>query len=114
MHRTVADPLLDLGWMLSLWCEPGQEIDHLDSALSRAGGVASPDELIERYAQRSSRDLADLDWYRVLAGFKKGIVLEGTYARSCAGKAPAKLGSWMWERTTLLFERAHALIATSE
>ena len=110
---TVGDPLLDLGWMLSLWLEPGQQIDPLDSALSKAGGVASPDELIERYAQQTSRDLTDIGWYRVLACFKLGIVLEGTYARSCAGKAPTELGDWMRERTTLLFERAHALIASS-
>lgn len=108
---TVGDPLLDLGWMLSLWCEPGQTGDPLDSALSKAGGMATPDELIERYASHGVRDVAGLDWYRVLACFKLGIILEGTYARSRAGKAPADLGAWMRERTTLLFERAHALIA---
>lgn len=110
---TIGDPLLDLGWMLSLWLEPGHEVDYLDSALSKAGGVAAPEQIIERYAAHAGRDVGDVDWYRVLACFKLGIVLEGTYARSQAGKAPAGLGAWMRERTTLLFERAHALIATS-
>ncbi|WP_353252820.1 phosphotransferase family protein [Salinisphaera sp. PC39] len=110
---TVGDPLLDLGWLLSLWREPGQDTDLLDSALSKAGGMATPDELIERYASHGVRDVTELDWYRVLACFKLGIILEGTYARSRAGKAPPELGTWMRDRTTRLFERAHALIAAS-
>lgn len=110
---TVGDPLLDLGWMLSLWQEPGQESDLLDSELSKAGGLATPDELIDRYACQGIRDVIELDWYRIMACFKLGIVLEGTYARSRAGMSPEELGGWMRERTTLLFERAHALIARS-
>ena len=110
---TVGDPLLDLAWMLSLWHEPGHQTDLLDSALSQAGGVATPDELINRYAEQGTRDVSELDWYRVLACFKLGIVLEGTYARSRAGKAPTDLGAWMRERTTMLFERAHDRMAAS-
>lgn len=111
---TVGDPLLDLGWMLSLWTEPGSRPDLLDSELAKAGDLATPDELIQRYAAGGSRSLEHIDWYRVLACFKLGIVLEGTYARSRAGKAPQELGAWMRQRTTLLFERAHAVIAISE
>lgn len=110
---TVGDPLLDLGWMLSLWSAPGQDVDLLDSALSKLGGLATPEALIDRYATRGKRDLEELDWYRVLACFKLGIVLEGTYARSRAGKSPKDLGTWMRGRTTLLFERAHELMAQS-
>lgn len=111
---TLGDPLLDLGWMLSLWAGPGEDVDQLNSALSRAGAVVGPDDLIERYAVRTRRDLFDLAWYRVLACFKLGIVLEGTYARSRAGKANAEVGARMRATTTMLFDRAHALVSGSD
>ncbi|MAO80958.1 MAG: phosphotransferase family protein [Nocardioides sp.] len=111
---TVGDPLLDLGWMLSLWADPGARSDLLGSELAKAGDLATPDDLIQHYAAAGSRSLDHIDWYRVLACFKLGIVLEGTYARSRAGKAAQELGAWMHERTTLLFERAHTLIAASD
>jgi aminoglycoside phosphotransferase (APT) family kinase protein len=107
---TVGDPLLDLGWLLATWAGPGEGADLMDSQLSRAGGLASPEELIARYAAGSSRSLEHLLWYRVLACFKLGIVLEGTYVRSLVGQADAMLGRWMHARTVRLFERALGLI----
>jgi aminoglycoside phosphotransferase (APT) family kinase protein len=55
---------------------------------------ALPDRrtIIERYAGGSSRDLAAVDWYQALACYRLGIILEGTYARACAGKAPMPVG----------------------
>ncbi|TDD34212.1 phosphotransferase family protein [Saccharopolyspora elongata] len=107
---TVGDPLLDLGWLLAVWADPGETGDLMDSRLAEAGGVATPDELVARYAASGARSLEHLTWYRALACFKLGIVLEGTYARSLAGKATAALGSWMHTRTLKLFERANRLI----
>jgi hypothetical protein len=42
----------------------------------------------------------------VLACFKLGIVLEGTYARACAGLAPRETGDALHTTTIRLFERA--------
>jgi aminoglycoside phosphotransferase (APT) family kinase protein len=60
--------------------------------LSSADGLPRTAELVERYAARSDRDLSTIDWYTVLACFKLGIVLEGTYARALAGKASMATG----------------------
>jgi len=102
---TIGDPLLDLGWMLATWYRPGHE-PVLPNELMTAGGLASPDELIERYAANTTRDLSGIDWYAVMACFKLGIILEGTNARAAAGLAPQEIGDFLHTATVRLFERA--------
>jgi aminoglycoside phosphotransferase (APT) family kinase protein len=106
---TIGDPLLDLGWLLATWELPGAP-EEFAGPLTRAGGLATDDELVQRYAERSTRDLASMDWYVVLAGFKLGIILEGTHARALAGLAPKEIGDRLHHTTQRLFERAHDLI----
>jgi aminoglycoside phosphotransferase (APT) family kinase protein len=107
---TIGDPLLDLGWMLATWSMPGAPSEFA-GRLAKAGDLATVEELVERYAARSDRDLAAIDWYVVLACFKLGIILEGTYARALAGKAPMEIGEQLHTTTLRLFERAQDLIA---
>ena len=107
---TIGDPLLDLGWLLATW----PDADGPPSAagvLAQAGGLPGAGELIARYGAGSTRDLSALQWYVVLACFKLGIVLEGTHARACAGKAPQATGDLLHAITLGLFARANALIA---
>lgn len=106
---TIGDPLLDLGWMLATWYRPGHE-PVLPNQLMTAGDLATPAELVERYAQNTIRDLSDIDWYTVMACFKLGIILEGSNARAAAGKAPKEIGDMLHTATVRLFERAAAVI----
>ena len=106
---TIGDPLLDLGWILATWFAPGRD-SVLTNVLMNAGGLATPDELIERYAQNTTRDLSNIDWYTVLACFKLGIILEGSNARAAAGLAPKEIGDQLHIATVRLFERALATI----
>ncbi|TGD90064.1 phosphotransferase family protein [Mycolicibacterium sp. CH28] len=106
---TIGDPLLDLGWMLATWYLPGSE-SVLTNVLMDAGGLATPDELVERYARNTDRDLSAIDWYTVLACFKLGIILEGSNARATAGLVPKEIGDRLHVATVRLFERALALM----
>lgn len=105
---TIGDPLLDVGWMLATWPYPGEREPLAVGAVVDAGGLAHPSELVARYAAKSTRDMSAMPWYAVLACFKLGIVLEGTYARSCAGKAPRAVGEQFRGITRGLFDRAEA------
>jgi hypothetical protein len=67
---------------------------------------------VERYALGSQRDLTHVNWYAVLACYKLGILLEGTYARACAGKAPRDTGEQLHGTARKLFERAQNRIET--
>ncbi|TVX98964.1 phosphotransferase family protein [Mycolicibacterium porcinum] len=108
---TVGDPLLDLGWILATWPDPGDAEDLVGSALARSGGLPTRTALIERYRHRTGFDVTAADWYTVLACFKLGIILEGTYARSCANQAPPDVGRRLHQTAIALFDRACNLIA---
>lgn len=105
---TIGDPLLDLGWLLATWPEP----DGSGGAVATTPWQGFPDRdaLIARYRARSDRDLTSLPWYAVLACFKLGILLEGSYARACAGKADRASGERLHGLTISLFDRALRLI----
>jgi aminoglycoside phosphotransferase (APT) family kinase protein len=106
---TIGDPLLDLGWMLATW--PDADGSGAGSiGVQPWDGFPTEAELVARYAERSDRDLSSIDWYAVLACYKLGIVLEGTHARACAGKADRGMGDLLHATTIGLFERAHARI----
>lgn len=102
---TIGDPLLDLGWLLATWPE-GDAPRGTDVAITPWEGFATSDALVAHYAEVSGRDLSALDWYVVLACYKLGIILEGTHARACAGKAPKETGDRLHAHTLDLFERA--------
>ncbi|MCU1503164.1 MAG: aminoglycoside phosphotransferase [Ilumatobacteraceae bacterium] len=103
---TIGDPLLDLGHLLVTWPTRPHGVA---SALSTAN-LPGPQELIERYAAGSDRDLSSLAWYRVLACYRLGIILEGTNARADAGLAPRETGDMLHAHTLALFEQALDLI----
>ena len=107
---TIGDPLLDLGWVLAT--RPESEADIAPGSPSEAWrGLPSSDELIAHYRAGSARDLSAVDWYVVLAGFKLAVVLEGTHARACAGKADRATGDRLHRRAVGLLARAARLAA---
>lgn len=106
---TVGDPLLDLGWVLATWPTEGLP-GGSTTPVTPWTGFPTPDALIERYARGSVRDLGAIRWYSVLACYKLGLILEGTHARACAGKAERETGDRLHAQTLSLFERALAWI----
>lgn len=103
---TIGDPLLDMGWLLATWPD-GSGTSTV--TVTPWDGFPTASELVERYATGSQRDLSAIDWYHVLACYKLGILLEGTHARACAGKAPRDTGDRLHGRAIHLFDRALAL-----
>ncbi len=106
---TIGDPLLDLGWLLATW--PRGAEDREDGPIATAGGLATLDEVVVRYRQRGTRDTDAVAWYTVLACFKLGILIEGTYARACAGHADPVVGDRLHRKAIRLFNRALAYAA---
>jgi aminoglycoside phosphotransferase (APT) family kinase protein len=106
---TVGDPLLDLGWLLATGDQAGGGVG-LGIGIGAHGGTPGPDELVARYAAGSDRDLSSIGWYRVLACFKLGIVLEGTNARAAAGLAPQAIGDLLHASAEgLLLQAVHLI-----
>ena len=105
---TIGDPLLDVGMIMAFW--PGEDGQMGVMSVQPWHGFPSLDEMLDRYRERTTRDMAAIDWYGVLACYKTGIILEGTHARALAGMAPKEFGDLLHATTVRLFERAAALI----
>lgn len=102
---TIGDPLIDLGWLLATWRGvPPEDLPVL--VVEPWDGFPGADELVERYRAQSDRDLSAIDWYFVLACYKLGIILEGTFARACAGRDPMDQGRKLHQTAITLFRRA--------
>src|SRR4051794_9637560 len=82
---TLGDPLADVGLLMAYWPERGEETIALGQPANLAPGFPTREEIAARYAERSSRDLSDLDFYVALGYWKLAIILEGVYARYSAG-----------------------------
>lgn len=110
---TIGDPLLDLGWLLATWRQDdGSSV--FSHTLTGMDGLASPDDLVQRYAAGSSRDLTHIGWYTVMAAFKLAIVIEGTLARASAGMAQKEVGDQLHEAAVWLFDRAQTWMASAK
>jgi aminoglycoside phosphotransferase (APT) family kinase protein len=85
---TIGDPLADVGYMCMFWAEdqdPDDSLRQQVGQVTRREGFPSRAELIERYEQRSGRNMRDLRWYTVLALWKATVFMEGNYKRAVAG-----------------------------
>jgi aminoglycoside phosphotransferase (APT) family kinase protein len=83
---TLGDPLADVGMLLVYWSDPEDEFTPLFDAPTTASGFPRREEIRDRYAERSGRDLAELDFYVALGYWKLAIILEGVFARYAAGQ----------------------------
>jgi len=100
---TIGDPLVDLGWVLATW---PQAADGGMLSIEPWNGFPEAGELVSHYAAHATRGVELLDWYGVFACYKLAILLEGTYARACAGKAARDVGARLHGRAQWLFARA--------
>ena len=83
---TLGDPLADVGQLLVYWAEDTDEVVPLTRSPTLASGFPRREELVERYAARSGRDVSGLDFFVALAYWKLAAILEGVYARFSAGQ----------------------------
>lgn len=107
---TIGDPLIDLGWIIATWPDP-DGTETLTLRGPELTGFPTIDQLIKHYGGHSARNLGSISWYGVLGCFKLAIILEGSYARYCAGKASKEVGESLHESTIRLLKRARKLIA---
>lgn len=83
---TLGDPLADLAYALNIWPEePPGEPDETGGATA-VTGFPPRRELAARYAERTGRDLSNLDYYLGFNRWKSAAILHGVYARYVEGK----------------------------
>lgn len=102
---TLGDPLLDLGRLLAAWPDPDGS-GPLSLKVEPWDAFPVREELIAHYAACTGRAMDDLVWFEVLACYKLAIILEGTFARACAGLAGRDVGERLHEGAVGLIGRA--------
>ncbi len=81
---TVGDPRADLGYLLSFWAEPGEEVAMAGLAMVHEG-FPSRAEVVELWERSTGRVAGDMRWFVALAVWKLAILLEANYHRWLAG-----------------------------
>ncbi|MDQ1434367.1 MAG: hypothetical protein QOF59_1183, partial [Actinomycetota bacterium] len=83
---TLGDPLADLGLYLLYYVRDDAQTGNVGATISPEAGFLPRNDVVERYAQKSGRDVSQLDFYEALAAYKLAIILEGIHARFLMGK----------------------------
>jgi aminoglycoside phosphotransferase (APT) family kinase protein len=108
---TLGDPLADLGWLIASWGRPGDPVPPTIPGPSLVDGYAEPAELVTRYAERSGRDVADLDSYVAFARWRCACIGAGVYSRYAGGVMGAGEQDGGAARLRSVHEQASAALA---
>ncbi|MFT4798367.1 MAG: aminoglycoside phosphotransferase (APT) family kinase protein [Candidatus Azotimanducaceae bacterium] len=83
---TLGDPLADVGYLLNNWVSPGEiETREGDQSPTAVGSYPSRDELCEIYANKTGRDLSQINYYRAFAHWRLAAIGQGVYKRYLMG-----------------------------
>ena len=80
---TLGEPLADLGYLLNDWMMPA-ELETGASGeyqVTTAGGFPTRDEMVERYAAQTGRDVSAIPYYRALSKWRVASITQGVYKR---------------------------------
>jgi aminoglycoside phosphotransferase (APT) family kinase protein len=83
----IGDPRADLGYLLATYAEPGGARSPLGvSPVTASDGFPTKAELVERYVERSGREVGPLAWFEALALWKAAVFCEAIYGRFTRGE----------------------------
>jgi aminoglycoside phosphotransferase (APT) family kinase protein len=87
---TIGDPLADLGLTMCYWVWAGAAAEDdphpATPALTAQAGWYTRDRFLQRYAERTGRDLTHIGYHEVLGIFKLAVILQQIYYRFHRGQ----------------------------
>ena len=113
---TVGDPLFDLAVSLSYWVEPDDpdDLKAVMPTVTATPGFMTRKEIIDRYAEKSGRDLSEMHWYVVFGYFKLAGILQQIFARWKAGQTRDERFATFGDSVRTLILHAETLSRTGE
>ena len=108
----LGDPLVDLGIVLAYWSPtaPPSQRDALTTVIDRPG-YFTKEEIVERYALRSGRDVSNVRYYEIFAVFKIAVVIQQIYYRYIKGQTSDARFASFGARVEFLARHAAGLAA---
>ncbi len=82
---TLGDAMADLGMLIITWAQEGDARTARPDAATQLAGFPTPDEVVERYAERTGRDVSALSYYCAFQYWRLACISEGVYPRYAAG-----------------------------
>ena len=83
----IGDPRADVGYLLATYSEPNGHVSALGSSpVTAEPGFPTRAQLVERYIERSAREVQPLPWFEALALWKAAIFCEAIYGRYTRGE----------------------------
>jgi aminoglycoside phosphotransferase (APT) family kinase protein len=114
---TLGDPLVDLGIALNYWRDASDAEDLLELSEGHAHtarpGFMTRDELVQRYAKRTGRDVSQIDFYRAWALWKTSTVVQQIYVRFVRGQTSDPRFESMGKQPPVLARVAAEVVAKS-
>jgi aminoglycoside phosphotransferase (APT) family kinase protein len=91
---TLGDPMADVGLLMVYWTSSEDDEPMLGvEAPTAADGFAGREEVLDRYAATSGRDVSDVAYYMAFGYWKLACILQGVYARYLGGAGAGDPGS---------------------
>jgi aminoglycoside phosphotransferase (APT) family kinase protein len=104
---TLGDPLMDLGTTLGYWIEPADAKPLHMFGLTTLPGNLNRQQVMERYAEKSGREIKNIVFYYAFGLFKIGVIVQQIYFRY-------KKGFTRDERFAPLIHVLHACAQTAD
>ena len=102
----IGDPRADVGYLLATYTEPNGRVSALGSSpVTGEPGFPTRAQLVERYVERSGRDVEPLAWFEALALWKAAVFCEAIYGRFIRGELGRE------DTRAAIFEHAVPLLA---
>ncbi|MFV0309697.1 MAG: phosphotransferase family protein [Desertimonas sp.] len=89
---TLGDPLADVSYLLRSWTAPDEPASAGMDPPTRAGGFPTRHDMAARYAERTGRDLGELDYYMAFNAWRSAAIAEGVYRRYVDGNMGERPG----------------------
>jgi aminoglycoside phosphotransferase (APT) family kinase protein len=111
---TIGDPLTDLGSALAYWVDASDPPEILETRWGPTTypGSLSRAQLVQRYAQKTGRDVSDMAFYLVFARFKIAVIVQQIYYRYQQGLTHDDRFATMPQRIHLLLRAALRTVET--
>lgn len=111
---TLGDPLVDLGLLLNYWVQADDppERQALAYAPTTLPGFYTRAEIVQRYAERSGRDVSVIPFYEVFALWKTAIVVRQLFVLYQNGQLQDERLQDFGQRVILLADTAYSVSQT--
>jgi aminoglycoside phosphotransferase (APT) family kinase protein len=82
---TLGDPMADVGLLMVYWNDRSDSDSPIGASATTAPGMATRQDLLERYAKASGRDVSAIPFYTAFGYWKLACIMQGVYARYLGG-----------------------------